>query len=109
MLSDDAHRKTEMLTSQDYLADLNSLQLIGLAGFVLYIYAFSAVQFGWLNGNSAIYSLVNVAAATCVAISLFADFNLASALIQGSWIVIGLTGLALRMRKGATVLTGAQS
>ena len=38
-------------------------------------------------------------AAALVAISLLAEFNLASALIQGSWIVIGTTGLALRVRK----------
>lgn len=92
-----------MFTSHEYLAGLNSFQLTGLAGFVIYIYAFGAVQFGWLNGNSAAYSLANVLAATCVAISLTADFNLASALIQGSWIVVGLTGLVLRLKKSPSV------
>lgn len=87
-----------MYLYHEFLTDLGTYQLAGLAGFIIYIFAFSAVQFNWMNGNSAAYSLCNVAAATLVAISLVADFNLASALIQGSWILIGLTGLALRMR-----------
>ncbi len=88
-----------MLTSNSLFATLDPFQLCGIAGFILYIYAFSSVQFNWLSGNSATYSLINVLAASLVAISLIADFNLASALIQGSWILIGLSGLVLRLRR----------
>ena len=88
-----------MTLYQSFLADLGPYQLAGLIGFVLYIFSFSAVQFNWIDGNSAVFSLTNIAAASLVAISLIADFNLASALIQGSWIVIGLAGLALRLRR----------
>lgn len=77
-----------------YLSALGPFQYIGVAGFFVYIAAFASVQFGWLDGNSAAYALCNVVAATLVAISLFEEFNLSSALIQGSWIVIGLVGLA---------------
>ncbi len=90
-----------MVASHSYFADVGLLQLAGVAGVVLYIYGFSAVQFNWLRGSDVTYSLVNVLAASLVAISLIEDFNLAAALVQGSWILIGLTGLALRLRKSA--------
>lgn len=87
---------TEVIT---YISILDPLQLIGIAGFVCYIGAFGIVQLGLMDGNSMAYSLVNILAATLVGISLIAEFNLASALIQVSWIVIGTTGLLLRARK----------
>ncbi len=88
------------------LADLSIFQLTGLAGFFVYMFAFGAVQFDRLNGNSASYSICNIVAAGLVAISLIADFNLASALIQGSWIMIGATGLILRWWRNAAPRAG---
>lgn len=82
-----------------YFSGLGAYQLVGVLGFLTYLFAFGSVQLGLLDGNSTTYSLFNVLAALFVAISLTAEFNLASALIQGSWIIIGLTGLALRARK----------
>lgn len=82
-----------------YISNLGPYEVTGVLGFLCYISAFGAVQFGWLDGNSTAYSLANIFAASLVAISLLQDFNLASALIQGSWIVIGLTGLTLRAWK----------
>ncbi len=81
-----------------YLANLGAYEIIGVIGFFVYILAFGSVQFGLLDGNSTSYSLCNILAASLVAVSLIQDFNLASALIQGSWIVIGLIGLGLRTR-----------
>ena len=81
-----------------YIANLGPYEMTGVAGFLCYITAFGSVQIGWLDGNSTTYSLGNVLAASLVAISLMQEFNLASALIQGSWIVIGLIGLGLRAR-----------
>lgn len=79
-----------------YFSTLGPFELIGLLGFLCYIVAFGSVQLGRLDGNSTLYSLANILAASLVSISLIHEFNLASALIQGSWIVIGLTGLGLR-------------
>ncbi|MFT5799491.1 MAG: hypothetical protein ACI84R_003568 [Candidatus Azotimanducaceae bacterium] len=80
----------------DYVSGIGPLEWMGVAGFICYIVAFGSVQIGKLDGNSTAYSLINVVAASLVAMSLFAEFNLASALIQSSWILIGVTGLALR-------------
>ncbi len=88
------------MTEMTSLGSLGLPQLIGLIGFLLYIGAFAAVQFERMDGNGMSFSLVNTLAAIFVAVSLFADFNLASALIQGSWIVIGITGIATRSLRG---------
>lgn len=77
----------------EYLGTLGAFQLTGVFGFLVYIFAFGRVQFGWLDGNSATFSALNVLAASLVAISLIAEFNLASALIQASWIIMGLVGI----------------
>ncbi len=69
---------------------------LGVCGFLLYIGTFGALQLRLLDGNGALYTALNIAAAGLVLISLIYDFNLASALIQLSWIGIGLVGLALR-------------
>jgi hypothetical protein len=97
--SSSQRRKITMTVSQSLLMDLNIYQITGLAGFFVYLFAFGAVQFDWLNGNSAFYSACNILAASLVAVSLIADFNLASALIQGSWIMIGAVGLIVRLRR----------
>lgn len=77
-----------------YFLSVGPLQLIGVAGFLVYIVAFGLVQIGRLDGNGAHYSFYNVLAASLVATSLIAEFNLASALIQCSWILIGLIGIS---------------
>lgn len=82
-----------------YIANLGPHEITGVFGFLVYIGAFAAVQIGRLDGNSNAYTLLNVLAASLVAISLLREFNLASALIQGSWIIIGLIGLGLRIWK----------
>lgn len=70
---------------------------LGVCGFLLYIGTFAALQFRLIDGNGALYTLLNIAAAALVLISLIYDFNLASALIQTSWVAIGMVGLALRL------------
>lgn len=74
----------------------------GLAGFGAYVAAYALLQFGVLSGDSLIYTGANTLAAALVLISLIADFNLASALIQITWIVIGVVGVLLRSTNGAT-------
>ncbi len=86
----------------NYLLALGPHEWVGVAGFVCYILAFGSVQFGKMDGNSTAYSLANIVAASLVAISLFAEFNLASALIQSTWIAVGVVGITLRARKSWT-------
>ena len=71
-------------------------QALGVLGFLGYLFAFAGLQFGFIDGNGRAYCLLNIVSATLVLVSLYDAFNLASALIQISWITIGLGGLALR-------------
>ena len=71
--------------------------MIGCFGFVIYLGSFGSVQLGWLDGNGMLYCALNVCAASLVLMSLSGAFNMASALIQVSWIAIGLYGLATRI------------
>ena len=74
-----------------------TLRMIGVLGFLFYIGGFAVLQLEFLDGRGIAYSVVNILAATLVLISLAGEFNLASAMIQASWITIGLSGLALRL------------
>ncbi len=77
------------------------LQICGLLGFLSYMGGFAALQFGLLDGNGPVYALTNVVGAMLVLVSLVSAFNLASMLIQVSWIVIGSFGIwrCLRARR----------
>ena len=76
--------------------------IIGLGGVAAYVAAYALLQLGFLDGNGVTYSVMNVAAAALVLVSLMKDFNLASAVTQVTWIFIGLVGLALRFARGRT-------
>lgn len=73
---------------------------IGVAGFVTYIISFCLVQTGRLCGNSVAFAVANVVAAAFVLISLVNAFNMASFLIQISFISIGLCGIWRKLRQG---------
>lgn len=67
---------------------------IGVVGFFLYILGFNLVQVGRMCGNGVAYAATNVIAAAFVLISLVNAFNMASFLIQISFIAIGVVGIA---------------
>jgi len=69
------------------------LNLIGVAGFLFYMLSYSLLQLGKISGDSFTYTVLNMLAATLVLVSLLHQFNLASALIQISWIAISVVGL----------------
>lgn len=70
------------------------LQGAGLAGVVLYLGSYALLQTGLLRGSGYAYAVFNLCAASLVLLSLTVAFNLSSALIQISWIIISLLGLA---------------
>ncbi len=70
---------------------------IGVVGMVMYLGSYFMLQLGMLQSNSATYCIANMLAASLVMVSLVHDFNLASALIQISWIAISAIGLARMM------------
>ena len=68
----------------------------GVVGFGLYVLNYTLLSLNRLTSNSQIYFALNLIAASLVLLGLTHSFNLASALIQGFWIVLSLTALVLR-------------
>lgn len=66
----------------------------GLAGLVVYLGSYSLLQMGVLCGNGYAYATLNLCAASLVLLSLTVAFNLSSAIIQISWILISIFGIA---------------
>jgi len=66
---------------------------VGLYGALLYLAAYFLLQAGFVRGNSYTYTLLNLGASSCVAISLLDAFNAASFVIQASFIVLSIYGL----------------
>lgn len=77
-----------------WLETIISYDSVGLVGVVLYIAAYAALQSGLVQGSGYTYTITNLLAAILVLVSLTANFNLSSAIIQITWIVISVFGLA---------------
>lgn len=69
------------------------LWMTGLAGVAFYLASYAALQSGLIRGDGYAYTLLNLAASSLVFVSLFAEWSMASALIQISWITISIVGL----------------
>jgi len=69
----------------------------GLAGVLFYLGSYALLQLGLLRGNGYAYAILNLVAASLVLLSLTVAFNLSSALIQMSWVVISIFGIARLM------------
>jgi hypothetical protein len=84
----------------EYWLDVDVLcRVAGVFGFFSYIGGFAALQLQWINGEGLLYSASKVAGAVLVLNSLTVDFNLSAALIQVSFLGIGVVGLCLRYRR----------
>lgn len=71
---------------------------LGVMGFLSYMAGYAALQLRMIDGDGLTYSVSKVLGATLVLISLSTDFNLSAVLIQVSFLVIGLLGIAIRLR-----------
>lgn len=74
-------------------------ELIGIAGFCLYVLTYALLTFRIIIGPSIRYFTLNLTAASCVLIGLSHSFNLASAMIQIFWISMSLIGITLQLRR----------
>ena len=75
------------------------MQAAGLLGVSGYIVGFASLQLRLIDGNSKLFCVISIINASLVLISLIEHFNLPSALIQVSWIVIGIGGLTIRLMR----------
>ncbi len=80
------------------VSDADALyRLVGVLGFAAYVCVYTCLTLRILSSESIRYFAFNTCAATLVLISLSHEFNLASALIQVFWIVLGIIGITLRV------------
>lgn len=70
--------------------------LIGISGVLVYIASYACLQLRLIDSKGSVYSLANLTAAALILVSLSYNFNLASAMIQVSWIIISIVGLLIR-------------
>ena len=79
-------------------------QLAGLLGVACYLFSYTLLQLRLMSSECIAYSLFSVIAASLVLLSLTQQFNLPSATIQVSWIVLGTLGMILRLRRRRTLV-----
>ncbi len=80
---------------------------IGLLGSALVVGSYFLLQSGRLSGTGLPYQLINIAGSSCILVSLYGGFNLAVALLQCTWIVISIYGIARGWRARSAAKTGA--
>ncbi len=81
--------------------------LVGIAGFSVYVCNYTLLTVHKLHSHDTAYFVLNLVAASLVLIGLTASFNLASALIQMFWVLISLTAICLRLRRGRSAPAGS--
>lgn len=73
--------------------------LIGNIGVAIILLAYLLVQTGRLDARGLGYSVVNAAGAGLIVISLAVDFNLSAFIVEASWTMISLYGIARALRE----------
>lgn len=73
-------------------------QGIGVIGMMCVVYAYLAIEKGWVDRNQRRFYLINLMGAILLTISLLFNFNLGSFMIEMFWIWISVAGL-VRIKK----------
>lgn len=78
--------------------------ILGIIGVILILSTYALLQAERIDPRSARYSAANASGAALILVSLYFDFNLSAALIEGAWLVISLLGLIKAFRTKRTRL-----
>ena len=68
--------------------------IVGVVGVLLILAAYAAGIVGRLHPQQALSLLANLIGASLILLSLSVDFNLSAVLMEGSWALVSLIGLA---------------
>lgn len=71
----------------------NIYTAVGLFGVLTYLVNYTCLQMGLVSGQSYLYAGVVILGASSILVSLLDNFNLPTAVIQGSFILISLVGI----------------
>jgi len=67
-------------------------QLASLVGAVLILFAYLALQRGWLRRESRKYNALNLAGSLCLTYAAVRNWNLGFIILEGSWALLSLPG-----------------
>lgn len=67
--------------------------LIGSLGVLLTLIAYFALQIGKLPAENPWYSFLNIVGSVLIIYSLYYEWNLASCLMEGTWLALSVYGL----------------
>jgi hypothetical protein len=73
-------------------------QMIGIIGVILCLCAYTLNLMQRLATDSPLYPAVNAVSSVMILASLADDFNLASAMMEGSWLCVSLFGVMSALR-----------
>jgi hypothetical protein len=73
--------------------------LIGLVGVSFIVVAYILLQADKLSSSNPWFSVVNAIGSGLVLVSLWFEFNLSAAVVEGFWLIVSLFGL-WRSRRG---------
>ena len=68
-------------------------EVLGITAAVMYVGAYFLLQAGFLDGNSIVYTLTNLTAASFAAISVINAYNSSTLIVSICWILISIMGL----------------
>jgi hypothetical protein len=75
---------------------LDVYRVIGLLGAAIFVGAYGANQARWLSSEDWRFPAANLAGALLILVSLFAEWNLPSVVIEAFWAAISVYGLVNR-------------
>ena len=67
-------------------------QLASIAGAILILFAYLALQRGWLNRECRRYNALNLVGSLCLTYAAVRNWNLGFVILEGSWALLSLPG-----------------
>ncbi|WP_254443634.1 CBU_0592 family membrane protein [Ruegeria atlantica] len=89
-------------TMAAFLNNLTLADAIGSFGALIVVAAYFATQMRMMNSEDLAFPVLNLAGSVLIVYSLLQNFNLASMLIEGFWILISLIGIVQFFRLRST-------
>ncbi|WP_299947534.1 hypothetical protein [uncultured Ruegeria sp.] len=76
-----------------FFDNLTVVDAIGSFGALIVVAAYFATQMRMMNSDDLAFPVVNLIGSVLIVFSLMQNFNLASMLIEGFWIIISVIGI----------------
>ncbi|WP_299662299.1 hypothetical protein [uncultured Ruegeria sp.] len=76
-----------------FFDSLTFVDAIGSFGALIVVAAYFATQMRMMNSDDLAFPIVNLIGSVLIVFSLIQNFNLASMLIEGFWIIISVIGI----------------